>query len=190
MQNKQWIFVVLFITTVFIGCKNNTTTTSDETVPVTADTLSALDQIIESESTPPHYTTDATGKTVIINERFGFTFELPEQFKATDKSNNGDGYFITTGDAGTDLRIYGSNLKGNELEAELELSTCEKTEPFRFGNGYPGTLCFQSGDKYYYYDTPNTRVIFYVHATKLWQERNAAIIEQIAKSIVVGEQGF
>ena len=36
MQNKQWIFVVLFITTVFIGCKNNTTTTSDETVPVTA----------------------------------------------------------------------------------------------------------------------------------------------------------
>lgn len=195
MKKITILLPALFLLTVFIGCKSDAgdeadTNTTTDTLSSATDTNTDLENIIESESTPAHYTEKPDGKKSIHNDRFGFSFELPEGFTATDKSNNGDGYFITNGDAGTDLRIYGSNLKGNELAAELELSTCERTESYRFGNGYPGTLCFQSGDKYYYYDTPNTRVIFYVHAPKIWMERNAKIIDGIAKSLVVGEQGF
>lgn len=189
MHIRSPYIIVLFLLLVTASCKNNTGETDSEP-QTTTDTTSALDKIIESEATTPPYVETTSGNKSITNERFGFTFEIPAHYTVADKSNNGDGYFINTGDAGTDLRIYGSNIKGNEIAAELELSTCERTESYRFGNGFPGTKCFQSGDVYYYYDTPNTRVIFYVHASKIWFQRNETVIDMIAKSIVVGEQGF
>lgn len=173
---------------VVVSCKNNTDNdTTNETPPV--DTLTSLEEIIEEEATTPPAIETPAGNKKITNERFGFSFEIPGHYTVQDKSNNGDGYFINTGDTGTDLRIYGVNIKGNEIAAELELSTCEQTESYRFANGFPGTKCYQSGDTYYYYDTPSTRVIFYVHAPKVWLGRNTAVIDAIAKSLVVGKQG-
>ncbi|HRG28054.1 MAG TPA: hypothetical protein PLJ00_09190 [Chitinophagales bacterium] len=189
MYNRSPYIMLLFLLLVAASCKNNTGETNEKPQTIT-DTTSALDKIIESEATTPPFAETTSGNKSIINERFGFTFEIPARYTVLDKSNNGDGYFINTGDAGTDLRIYGTNIKGNEIAAELELSTCERTESYRFGNGFPGTKCFQSGDVYYYYDTPNTRVIFYVHGPKNWFQRNEAVIEMIAQSIVVGDQGF
>ncbi len=176
---------------VVVSCKTRVNTSVDgEMLPTdTLTNTTPLEDIIEDEATEPHFKKTDDGSVVIMNERFGFTFELPANYSATDKSNNGDGYFIVTGDKDVDLRIYGENINGNELMAEMELSTCERTETFHFGNGYPGTLCYQSGDKYYYYDTPKTRIVFYVHGPKTWQERNDAIINTIAKSIKVQMKG-
>lgn len=187
-------FNIFFVLVLFAvsSCKmRDTASTDSESVPVDSiEKTTTLEEIIESEATEPHYTESADGTVLIINERFGFTFELPSNYTAKDKSNNGDGYFIVTGQKDVDLRIYGENINGNELMAEMELSTCERTETFLFGNGFPGILCFQSGDKYYYYDTPKTRIVFYVHGPKIWQERNQTIINAIAKSINANSKGF
>lgn len=190
---KKNAFLFALVLVIFLGgCKSPK---ADEAVDgeLIADTISeqpTLAEIIDDEATPAHYTTAGDGTQLVLNERFGFTFKLPANYTATDKSNNGDGYFIETGDKGVDLRIYGENIDGNTLMAELELSTCESTESFRFANGFPGTLCLQSGDRYYYYDTPKTRIICYVHAPKIWMQRNESKITEMAKSIVVNSKGF
>jgi len=182
------IKLLCFIAVAMVGlasCKTRDNAALDgESITIdSVDTTTPLAEIIEDEATAPHFKKTDDGSVVIMNERFGFTFALPANYSATDKSNNGDAYYIVTGEKDVDLRIYGENINGNELMAEMELSTCERTETFHFGNGYPGILCYQSGDKYYYYDTPQTRIVFYVHGPKIWQERNAVIINTIAKSI-------
>lgn len=167
----------------FYSCAENNQQEEDA-VSAPVDT-SAAAKTPDTDITTPAYT-ESDGMHIITNERFAFTFSVPPQYQVTDRSNNGDGYFITTGDAGTDLRIYGENIGDNPLAAELALSACEQTEKFRFANGYPGILCLQGGDKYYYYDTPTTRVTFYVHGSDAWISRNAATIQSIAESIRVG----
>ncbi len=74
--------------------------------------------------------------------------------------------------------------------AEMELKSCTKTEKFVFSNGYPGLKCFQEDDEYYYYDTPLTRIVLYVHADASWIKQNAAVITDIAKSISSGQTNF
>ena len=179
----------------FIGCKENTAdeengnTESVATEAVQED--KTLNEIIDEESTEASYDkSDTKGNKKISSDRYGFTLEIPASWTATDKSNNGDGYFLSTGDKTVDLRVYGENLQGNEIMAEMELSTCETSEKFIFGNGYPGIKCYQSGDYYYYYDTPKTRVIFYVHASKNWVEKNKVMIESVVKSLEVDGSNF
>ncbi len=180
----------------FSSCKENTAdgdeaVVKDTVITITKDSPETLNEIIDAESTDAVYEdADKKGYNKISSDRYGFSFEIPKEWTATDKSNNGDGYFLSNGDKTVDLRVYGENLKGNEVMAEMELKTCETSEKFTFRNGYPGIKCKQSGDYYYYYDTPKTRVIFYVHAPKKWIDDNAILIETIAKSVEVNGSQF
>lgn len=180
MKKKLLYWIILI--PVFAGCSGNQQEESTDTALPTDTTATAP---ADTDVSTPAFTAE-NGQHTITNERYGFTFSVPEQYQVQDKSNNGDGYFIVTGDAGTDLRIYGTFIGDNPVAAELELASCEKTEKFRFGNGYPGVLCFQDGDRYYYYDTPSTRITFYVHASEAWVSRNAEIMQTIASSIQAG----
>lgn len=179
---RHTIFIISCLSALFLhSCKESVQESASATSETVTDS-SALADIIEEESTEAHYL-DAQGMHEVHNERYGFTFVIPVHFKATDKSNNGDGYFIETGDQGVDIRVYGESIADNALMAELALQSCTRTEKFRFANGYPGTKCFQSADIYYYYDTPTTRITLYVHAPERWMQRNAHVAEEIAKSI-------
>ncbi len=187
--------MLFFISIFFVSCKQNTADGDSgdmDTVSIANDaTDKTLNEIIEEESTEATYDkSDAQGNKKISSDRYGFTLEIPAAWTATDKSNNGDGYFLSTGDKSVDIRVYGANLQGNEVMAEMELSTCETSEKFMFSNGYPGIKCFQSNDYYYYYDTPKTRVIFYVHAPKNWIEKNKVLIESVVKSLEVDGSNF
>jgi len=184
-----------FIVISVIGCNQNTADNEsgnmDSITIENKQTDKTLNEIIEEESTEANYEKpDAKGNKKITSDRYGFTLEIPSNWTATDKSNNGDGYFLSTGDKAVDIRVYGENLQGNEIMAEMELATCETSEKYIFGNGYPGIKCYQSGDYYYYYDTPKTRVIFYVHATKNWVEKNKILIESVVKSLEVNGSNF
>ena len=196
MKSKQLIYISVFVTAIFFaGCKSDV---SGKQEPLTSDTISAPaakqpteQELIDAETTEANYgDEDAGGFKTTVNERYGFSFKIPSNWKALDKSNNGDGYFIETGEKGVDLRIYGEQIEGNEVMAEMELKSCEKTEDFKFSNGYPGTVCYQSGDTYYYLDTPKTRIIFYVHADSKWKQRNGETINTIAKSMNAGAAAF
>ncbi len=197
IQRSAYILAVAVANIFFAACTPNT---ADEKKPVTSDTTTIFDQPTTEKQQPAvkdedvkeaHYrTATESGFKKTTNERYGFSFEIPDTWKAIDKSNNGDGYFLDCGDKKTDLRIYGENIEGNEIMAEMELKSCERTENFKFANGYPGTICYQSGDTYYYYDTPKIRIVFYVHADSKWKQRNMEAVNTIAKSIDAGDKGF
>ncbi|MFI5170803.1 MAG: hypothetical protein ACHQFW_00345 [Chitinophagales bacterium] len=181
--------IIVIVAGFLVSSCNNKSANPDEETTDTTTTIfqkdeKSVQEIIDDESTEANYKDAKTpGNKKIISERYSFSFEIPDNWKAVDKSNNGDGYMIETGEKGVDLRVYGENIQGNELMAEMELKACETKDRFVFSNGYPGIICHQSGDVYYYYDTPKTRFTFYVHAPKNWQEKNAAIINAIAKSV-------
>ncbi len=186
MKGISIIFIFLFA----LSCKSNQ---ADEKTNIPADTssTSSLEKIIDDESTEANYhATEESGFLKVVNERYDFSFEIPKEWKAIDKSNNGDGFYIDCGNKSVDLRIYGENLEGNEIMAEMELKTCVSTETFKFSDGYPGIKCNQNSDTYYYYDTPQTRIVFYIHADKKWNGENAAIVSSIAKSISSGKANF
>lgn len=194
-MRNYFLLISIFVATTFAACKQNTADNDQETgdtVSVAEDQeAKTLNEIIDEESTEATYEKSVdSGNKTITSDRYGFTIEIPDNWTATDKSNNGDGYFLSVGDKSVDLRVYGENLAGNEILAEMELKTCETTENFIFANGYPGIKCYQSGDYYYYYDTPKTRVIFYVHAPKNWVERNKVLIESVVKSLEVDGSNF
>jgi len=172
---------ILFLTAA--GCAERSADTEQTETAVTGDP--AEQEIPADEQHEADYT-DANGGRQVHNERYGFDFVIPAQYQAIDKSNNGDGYFIETGDKGTDIRIYGENIADNTIAAEMALSACERTEKFRFDNGYPGLKCYQGDDVYYYYDTPRLRITLYVNASDAWMQRNAAVIQSIAGSIRAG----
>ncbi len=172
------IFTSVVCILFFTACKQSAQPDSADAT-ISAETAQDDAAAQTAEQTP------AATENKIVNARFNFGFTIPARYKVKDQSDNGDGYFIETGDAGVDLRIYGEDLTDNTLMAELELKSCEKTESFRFSNGYPGTKCYQSGDIYYYYDTPKVRVVCYAHANARWMERNAMLLDEIAKSIYI-----
>jgi len=185
-------YAVLSVITLFVfSCKQNT---ADDKQPIATDTVKAdpsLQEIIDKESTEAGYEkTEATGVKKVVNERFNFSFEIPSAWKAIDKSNNGDGFFLESDNSTADIRIYGENLEGNEIMAEMEIKSCTRTETFKFRDGYPGLKCYQAQDEYYYYDTPTTRIVLYVHADAVWKTKNIAVIRSIAESITSGRGNF
>ncbi|HMU69759.1 MAG TPA: hypothetical protein PK511_02185 [Chitinophagales bacterium] len=150
----------------------------------------SLQELIDKEATTPDVVKQASGDQVLYNERFDYTITIPGFYTIKEKSNNGDGYFISSGDKDVDIRVYGENIADNQVMAEMELNTCESKTSFQFSNGYPGILCMQSDDRYYYYDTPKTRVTVYVHAPTRWFDRNNKLLDIMVKSLVVGKGGF
>lgn len=191
-MKKISIFGFVVATGMFIvSCKESA---NDGEEVLSADTTGTeqtdLQTIIEEEATSPETVKKTDGDQTIYNERFDFQFTVPGHYTVTEKSNNGDGYFVSCGDEGVDIRVYGENISDNQVMAEMELNACESKITFQFKNGYPGLLCLQSGDRYYYYDTPKTRVTLYIHAPARWFERNAQLVETIAKSLSVGKGGF
>ena len=100
----------------FIGCKENTADEENEnTESVATEAVQedkTLNEIIDEESTEASYDkSDTKGNKKISSDRYGFTLEIPAAWTATDKSNNGDGYFLSTGDKTVDMRVYGENIQ-------------------------------------------------------------------------------
>ena len=181
---------IAFIFLLATSCKSNQADEKKE-MPVDTNSTTSLEKIIDDESTEANYhATEDNAFLKVVNERYDFSFEIPKAWKAIDKSNNGDGFYIDCGNKSVDMRVYGENLEGNEIMAEMELKTCVSTEDYKFGDGYPGIKCNQNSDTYYYYDTPQTRIVFYIHADKKWNSENAATVNAIAKSISSGKANF
>ncbi len=179
---------ICFIT----SCKQNISKQEKET----GDTLTVeknpatdnfLEKIINEEAEEANYNNTSSNFKKVYNERFGFSFEVPAQWKAVDKSNNGDGYFLETGNASADVRIFGANIEGNEVLAEMEIKSCNRTEKFSFADGNNGIKCFQGKDIYYYYDTKKLRITCYIKGDEKWIADNNESLMRVVKSITVSE---
>ena len=188
------ILILSFSFVILAACtsnkkENNSSGDNDSLAVMENDSTPAVTEKQTDEHTvsPPsdekeaHYSSSKNaGYKKALNERFGFSFDLPEVWKAIDKSNNGDGYFMITDDPSADIRIFGEDISGNP--AILELTAC-KGEKFTYSDGTKGTKCVENGEVTYNYTTKKTHVTFYIKASPSWMEKNADFLSAIAKSI-------
>lgn len=181
----------LFFISIFNSCKENVSDHNNVQGTDTASPVNPTQPPVDEDTKEAVYLnaeTDAVKK--VVNTRFHYFFEIPAAWKAVDKSNNGDGFYIDCGNKNVDIRIYGEALEGNEITAELELQACDKTETYLFGNGYPGIKCIQDNDEYYYYDTPLTRIVCYINADAAWKKENMQLLNAMVKSITSMQENF
>ncbi|MCX9079548.1 MAG: hypothetical protein OIN84_16410, partial [Candidatus Methanoperedens sp.] len=86
-----------------------------------------------------YYPNAVEGYKTAYNEAFDFWFDLPEDWKAVDKSQNGDGYYIISDAADMDIRVYGLLKDSTEEEYYLKLSGKNgKIEDITFNDGESG----------------------------------------------------
>lgn len=169
------ILAIIFFT---VSCKQNNETTVS---PVQQKTENKEEQKHEPKlnDTPPPV---SYNYIQVKNNRYQFTFDMPESWKAVDKSNNGDGYYLDAGDVNVDFRIYGETLTGVQ-DIDNAGVTCDAVAEFVFTDGTKGTKCTDSGLLYFFYTQKKKRVTMYVNAPVEWKKKNVQAINHIAQSI-------
>ena len=126
---------------------------------------------------------DETPWKTIINQRFNFGCEIPAYWDARDESANGDGYIISTGDDGLDLRVYGSNgplVLGHEEYLALLVDE-EGYTAFTPANDMDGWYSKEEGgtvEMQYVYIEDDTAVVLYMafDAASNWYANNPEIL--------------
>ncbi len=124
-------------------------------------------------------------KRKIENTRFNYSFTVPSQWNVIDSSDNGDGYFINTGNSSTDVRIYALMADVNEMD-RFEGFECDKKTDFRIGDRM-GSKCMNKNERVYTVDYNDKRVYVYAHADESWITHNESVLEALAKSVQVTE---
>lgn len=183
------LYVVLF--PLFISAcgnnKGNSTKTDNENESIKENSL--VNQIQKKPDfedfknyDEAHYNKAAAGDLKsVYNARFNFSFDIPLAWRAVNKSENNDGYFIETGNSGADLRVYGANL--DPTIEELGLDKCDESKDFIFTDEQTGQRCIKGKKIYYYRDGSDARITFFVDAPKEWIFENRDKIIAIAKSL-------
>lgn len=125
------------------------------------------------------------------NARFNFWFDIPNNWKAIDRSANGDGYFIITEDENVDIRVYGAN---RILEPEAYYSEIAgeqgKIQEFTFRNGDAGKMITRPGGEIHFVRCEKDRYIsLYVNygEDKQWYENNGDLMAVVAESLRPGD---
>lgn len=116
----------------------------------------------------------------VVNDRYAFSIEIPEDWIASDHSDNGDGFFIrdpASGDA-VDMRIYGTHASLMDAEKHA------KIQKFRFADGSDGKLFEDPNNFIVEKYKGEDYVVFSVQSgNQEWISSNRALLEKIAKSI-------
>ncbi len=116
---------------------------------------------------------------LIKNDRYHFSFELPQTWTVKENSDNGDGYFIQSGYPEIDIRVYAQLIIPNGEDDE-----CKRTQLFKFDDDTQGTQCFYSDSEYFIYRySAKIQLAFYISANKDWIEKNQTTLDNIARSM-------
>ncbi|MBC8045948.1 MAG: hypothetical protein H7Y00_04085, partial [Fimbriimonadaceae bacterium] len=99
-----------------------------------------------------------------------------------DKSNNGDGFYIETGNVNVDMRVYGETITGIE-DIDNAGIKCDGVSEFVFSDGTKGSKCSDSGLLYFFYTNKKKKITLYLSAPPEWRKENLSVINHIAESI-------
>jgi len=136
-----------------------------------------------------YYQTDDPLFKKTVNVKFGFWFDIPKDWKAIDKSETGDGYYIVTGDDNVDMRIYGSQKVFSDSEYfKMLLAEGGKLTDFKFRDEAMGKRIETYGKIYFLRTEENIRITLYLSAKEKWFHQNKEIVEKIARSIKLGNK--
>jgi len=121
----------------------------------------------------------------VHNARFNFWLTIPSEWKASDRSVNGDGYFIECGNENIDMRVYGSYAV---LPQDYYLNTDDGSvvADFLFDGGIVGWQK-QKADTYiqFFYYSNARYITFHLNYQNdpVWFNENEEKINLIAKTL-------
>ncbi len=122
------------------------------------------------------------------NAKFNFWFDLPNEWRAFDKSAVGDGYFLECDNEDTDIRIFAmQRAQSDEEWYRMMLGDHGEMLPFTFADGKQGTMLSNDTVRYFVRNTDVLRILLYVKTDTAWYEHNAEAVLHTAKSIRMGK---
>ncbi len=140
-----------------------------------------------------YYPNPVAGYKTVNNDMYAFWFDLPEAWKAVDRSQNGDGYYIVTDAADMDIRAYGVMEDSNEEEYYRKLSGTDGTiEDFVFNDGVQGKKILNASSRAYFLRLDgDSYICFYVNYKNdtQWYEENIDKLTAIAASLRTRMEG-
>ena len=140
-----------------------------------------------------YYPNAVEGYKTVGNEAFAFWFDLPEDWKAVDKSQNGDGYFIISDAADMDIRVYGLLKDSTEEEYYQKLSGKNgEIEDITFNDGEPGKKIKNTNSRVYFVRVDgDSYICFYVNYKEnpAWYQQNEDMLADIAMSMRTRMEG-
>lgn len=153
----------------------------------TSDSSDNNSSVIEDGKEAKYYPNAVEGYKTAYNETFDFWFDLPEDWKAVDKSQNGDGYYIISDAADMDIRVYGLLEDSAEEEYYKKLSGKNgKIEAFTFNDGESGKKVQNTSSRVYFVRVDgDTYICFYVNFinNSAWYQQNTDKLTDIAMSL-------
>lgn len=124
-----------------------------------------------------YYPNAVEGYKTAHNEKFDFWFDMPEEWKAVDRSESNDGYYILTDSGAMDIRIYGVLKDTSDDEFYSKLTGKDgKIEDFTYNDGKIGKKIINSSERVYFVrDDGDSLICFYVNYKndRTWYETKA-----------------
>lgn len=128
-----------------------------------------------------YFPTESSTFKKVGNPRFNFWFDIPTDWRAFDRSANGDGYFLDVGNPGVDVRAYGSGL-------DVVLDQSQDKTPFRFADGKLGWRLTKETSMTYVRPEGDHFLYLYVQAPAAWVKKNEEAISRVARSLRPGSK--
>lgn len=197
-EMKKTIFLIFILCIMLTGCSSNGTQNAGDFTEaheksqgntVSPDKQSAsktLDGQIKFYPTiDPNYKTAG-------NEMFDFWFDIPNEWKAVDKSKDGSAYTILPDSGTAEMKIYGRMIQGQEKDFYKELAgTDGKISDFAYRDGWKGKrIDIGSSETYYVRVDGDSYLIFYIKADSEWMKQNADKIEYVAMSARTTKESY
>lgn len=197
---KKFILLIFALSMLTTGCAAK---------PVSVDGSSATAALASAESTGSNNnasasktlegeikfypTYDANYKTG-GNEVFGFWFDIPNDWEAVDKSEDGSLYNIITGNDRIEINMYGVLKNGSEDDFYASLSSSSGTiSDFAYRDGWVGKQITVSGNETYYVRVDgDSYMILYVNSKddSEWMTQNAEKIKYVAMSARTTKESY
>jgi hypothetical protein len=178
------------------GCTPDGNGTGEDNIPIheelsTASNFSASKNLDGEVMFFPTF--DENYKTG-SNEMFAFWFDIPVEWNAVDRSEDGSEYTILTGNDKVDIRIYGQLIDGPEdgFYRQLAGQSGEITE-FVYRDDWVGRKINVSGNEMYFVRVDgDSYLILHIDASKDpgWLANNDEMILYIARSTRMARESF
>lgn len=188
---------LLSISLFFLSCsssnnknvQNNDISTSNQEQTIAEEQNNKVENFdleVGEDETEPNYKTAADNNDykLFTNQRFHFSVEIPNKWKALDKSKNGDGYyiyFITPSKQEIDIRVFGEKID-EELKDIID-QDCIELSSFSFNDKHQGSKCIGKDYMNLFRESNGVRIQLYVgNVLALNQEQLDELIN-IAKTL-------
>jgi len=186
---KKILFMILVFSILLTGCASNRESDGEVSASTNAESSVQNDKATASKTLEGEIkfypTYDANYKTA-SNEIFDFWFDIPIDWKAVDRSEDGTQYTILTGNDNIEISMYGVLVNGSEEDFYTSMSGKNSTiSDFAYRDGWIGKQINVSDTEAYYVRVDgDSYMIFHVSAKGdvEWMKQNEEKLSYIAMS--------